>query len=259
LWWWDSIPRRTTIRAVPFEELADAVTPATRLVACSHVSWVSGRFAPDLAGIDAPLLLDGAQGVGAVPVDVGAIGCAFYAGSGVTHTGAASAAARCKRPATRAARPPRDASGPLEGPLEVGLVVPGADGRAQEVPSGEVADHAALRARRRQRPEQPGVLLGRRQHLVAGTQRQGGEDAHHALARAGRQRDVVGHGAEEPRIPVAQACAQLRQPFEVRARAALLRRLLDRLDRGARGGRGQRPARARIEVGAAREHREGGA
>jgi L-cysteine/cystine lyase len=74
--------RGIEIRAVPLEELADAVTPATRLVACSHVSWVSGRFAPELAGIDAPLLLDGAQGVGAVPVDVGAIGCAFYAGSG---------------------------------------------------------------------------------------------------------------------------------------------------------------------------------
>jgi L-cysteine/cystine lyase len=74
--------RGVTIRAVPFEELADAVTPATRLVASSHFSWVSGRFAPDLAGIDAPVLLDGAQGVGAVPVDVGALGCAFYAGSG---------------------------------------------------------------------------------------------------------------------------------------------------------------------------------
>jgi L-cysteine/cystine lyase len=74
--------RGITIRAVPFEQLAEAVTPATRLVACSHVSWVSGRLAPDLAGVDAPVLLDGAQGIGAVPVDVGALGCAFYAGSG---------------------------------------------------------------------------------------------------------------------------------------------------------------------------------
>jgi L-cysteine/cystine lyase len=74
--------RGVEIRAVPFEQLADAVTPATRLVACSHVSWVSGRLAPDLAGIDAPVLLDGAQGVGAVPVDVGTLGCTFYAGSG---------------------------------------------------------------------------------------------------------------------------------------------------------------------------------
>jgi L-cysteine/cystine lyase len=67
---------------VPFGQLADAVSPATRLVACSHVSWVNGRLAPDFAGLDVPVLLDGAQGVGAVPVDVGALGCAFYAGSG---------------------------------------------------------------------------------------------------------------------------------------------------------------------------------
>ena len=29
-----------------------------------------------------PVLLDGAQGVGAVPIDVATLGCAFYAGSG---------------------------------------------------------------------------------------------------------------------------------------------------------------------------------
>jgi selenocysteine lyase/cysteine desulfurase len=74
--------RGLKIRVVPFAQLADAVSPSTRLVACSHVSWVNGRVAPDLAAIDVPVLLDGAQGVGAVPVDVGALGCAFYAGSG---------------------------------------------------------------------------------------------------------------------------------------------------------------------------------
>ena len=74
--------RGLEIRAVPFEQVAGAVSPATRLVACSHVSWASGRVVPDLAGIDVPVLLDGAQGVGAVAVDVSALGCAFYAGSG---------------------------------------------------------------------------------------------------------------------------------------------------------------------------------
>ena len=74
--------RGLAIRAVPLEQLTDAVSPATRLVACSHVSWVGGRLAPDLAGLDVPVLLDGAQGVGAVPVDIAALGCAFYAGSG---------------------------------------------------------------------------------------------------------------------------------------------------------------------------------
>jgi L-cysteine/cystine lyase len=74
--------RGVAVRAVPFEQLADAVSPATRLVACSHVSWVDGRLAPDLSGLDVPVLFDGAQGIGAVPVDVTALGCSFYAGSG---------------------------------------------------------------------------------------------------------------------------------------------------------------------------------
>src|SRR5919197_84187 len=33
--------RGVTVKAVPFKELADAVTPSTTLVACSHVSWVT--------------------------------------------------------------------------------------------------------------------------------------------------------------------------------------------------------------------------
>ena len=59
------------VREVPFAELANAVGPRTRLVACSHVGWVSGSLAPvELAELDVPVLLDGAQGVGAVAVDV---------------------------------------------------------------------------------------------------------------------------------------------------------------------------------------------
>jgi selenocysteine lyase/cysteine desulfurase len=73
-----------TVRVVPFTEIAGALSPSTRLVACSHVSWVSGRVvdAQALAQTGVPVLLDAAQGVGAVPVDVEALGCAFYAGSG---------------------------------------------------------------------------------------------------------------------------------------------------------------------------------
>jgi selenocysteine lyase/cysteine desulfurase len=77
--------RGVAIRTAPFAELADAVGPRTRLVACSHVSWVTGAVRPEgLAelGPDVPVLLDGAQGVGAVPIDVAALRCAFYAGSG---------------------------------------------------------------------------------------------------------------------------------------------------------------------------------
>ena len=49
----------------------------------SHVGWVSGSVAPaELAHLEIPVLLDGAQGVGAVPVDVHALGCDAYAGAG---------------------------------------------------------------------------------------------------------------------------------------------------------------------------------
>ncbi len=75
--------RGVDVRAVALADVADAVGPRTRLVACSHVSWVTGETAPTaLADVDAPVVLDGAQGVGAVPVDVGALGCDVYAGSG---------------------------------------------------------------------------------------------------------------------------------------------------------------------------------
>src|SRR5438093_1184699 len=72
-----------SVRAVPLERIADAVDPRTRLVACCHVGWMSGSVAPaELADVQVPVLLDGAQGVGAVAVDVGAIGCDAYAGAG---------------------------------------------------------------------------------------------------------------------------------------------------------------------------------
>lgn len=71
------------VRVVPFAEVAEAAGPNTVLVACSHVSWMTGCFAPaELAELDVPVLLDGAQGVGAVEVDVHAIGCDAYAGAG---------------------------------------------------------------------------------------------------------------------------------------------------------------------------------
>ena len=75
--------RGVSVKAVPFRELADAVSATTTLVACSHVNWHTGELAPaGLADVPVPVLLDGAQGVGAVPVDVRALGCAAYAASG---------------------------------------------------------------------------------------------------------------------------------------------------------------------------------
>ena len=75
--------RGITIRVVPFAQIADAVGPDTKLVACSHVSWVNGCVVQDLSGVgDVPVLLDGAQGIGAIATDVSSLRCAFYAGSG---------------------------------------------------------------------------------------------------------------------------------------------------------------------------------
>jgi L-cysteine/cystine lyase len=74
--------RGVTVRMVPLRRIADEVSSATRLVACSHVSWITGRLAPDLSGLDVPVLLDGAQGAGAIAIDVAKLGCDFYAASG---------------------------------------------------------------------------------------------------------------------------------------------------------------------------------
>ena len=72
------------IRVAPLRELASAVGERTRLVACSHVSWQTGDVVDcgALAAAGASVLLDGAQGLGAVPVDVRLLGCDFYAASG---------------------------------------------------------------------------------------------------------------------------------------------------------------------------------
>ena len=73
-----------SVKVVPFTELAAAVSDRTRLVACSHVSWVGGQVL-DMAALRAtgvPVLLDAAQALGAIPVDVRELGCDYYAASG---------------------------------------------------------------------------------------------------------------------------------------------------------------------------------
>jgi L-cysteine/cystine lyase len=56
------------------------ITEQTRLVAVSHVSWLTGAVLPvrELAGRGIPVLVDGAQGAGAIPVAVEELGCDFY-------------------------------------------------------------------------------------------------------------------------------------------------------------------------------------
>lgn len=75
--------RGAAVRTAPLARLAEHVSNATTLVACSHVGWISGELADsDLASVDVPVILDGAQGAGAVPVDVRALGCDAYAAAG---------------------------------------------------------------------------------------------------------------------------------------------------------------------------------
>src|SRR4051812_35669563 len=72
------------VRFAPFDELAASVGPSTKLVACSHVAWADGRIADvqALRSTGVRVVLDGAQGLGAIDFDVTALGCDFYAASG---------------------------------------------------------------------------------------------------------------------------------------------------------------------------------
>jgi L-cysteine/cystine lyase len=76
--------RVAAIRDQPAEEALAALeaelTARTRVVALSHVSWLTGAVLPvrELAGRGIPLLVDGAQAAGAIPVDVAELGCDFY-------------------------------------------------------------------------------------------------------------------------------------------------------------------------------------
>src|SRR5215204_4349588 len=62
--------RGVTVKAVPFAHVAEAVGPDTALVAVSHVSWIGGEVvAAGLAELGVPVILDGAQGAGAIHTD----------------------------------------------------------------------------------------------------------------------------------------------------------------------------------------------
>jgi L-cysteine/cystine lyase len=85
---WGLDVRLAEVSQAPAAEAADvierALTPQTKLIAVSHVIWTTGQLIPveRLAGHGVPVLVDGAQSAGAIPVDVGALGCDFYTVSG---------------------------------------------------------------------------------------------------------------------------------------------------------------------------------
>ncbi|MDP9257313.1 MAG: aminotransferase class V-fold PLP-dependent enzyme [Actinomycetota bacterium] len=72
----------------PLDAVAALIGPRTRLVALSHVLWANGRVLPLRAisaaahAAGAPVLVDGAQGVGAIDVDPAALDVDAYAGTG---------------------------------------------------------------------------------------------------------------------------------------------------------------------------------
>jgi L-cysteine/cystine lyase len=76
--------RIAAIRDLSVAEILPAlqaeITPKTRLLGLSHVSWLDGAVLPvrELAGHGVPVLVDGAQGAGAIPVDVEKLGADFY-------------------------------------------------------------------------------------------------------------------------------------------------------------------------------------
>lgn len=76
--------RIAAIREHPTVEILSAIqaqiTPRTRLIAISHVSWLDGAVLPvrELAGHGVPVLVDGAQGAGAIPVSVEELGADYY-------------------------------------------------------------------------------------------------------------------------------------------------------------------------------------
>ena len=76
--------RIAAIRDLPAAQILPAIraeiTSRTRLLGLSHVSWLNGAVLPlrELAGHGVPVLVDGAQGAGAIPVDVHELAVDFY-------------------------------------------------------------------------------------------------------------------------------------------------------------------------------------
>jgi len=67
------------------EAIDELITPRTRLISLSHVTWTTGA-ALDVAAVGGmgrergiPVLVDGAQSAGAIPIDVGTLNVDFYA------------------------------------------------------------------------------------------------------------------------------------------------------------------------------------
>ncbi|MEO1019109.1 MAG: SufS family cysteine desulfurase [Pseudomonadota bacterium] len=113
-------PRGAIVRALPVDDdgrldldaLDDYVTERTCIVAATHVSNVTGavtdvgRLCAAASGVEALLILDGAQQAPHGPIDVQALGCDFYVLSGHKMFGSTGAGAVWGRGELLEALPP---------------------------------------------------------------------------------------------------------------------------------------------------------
>jgi cysteine desulfurase/selenocysteine lyase len=106
--------------------LAGLIDERVRLVAVSHVSNVLGTVAPVAAIAElahragALLLVDGAQAAPHLPIDVGALGCDFYAFSGHKVHGPTGIGVLWGRAALLAAMPPWQGGGEMVASVDAG-------------------------------------------------------------------------------------------------------------------------------------------
>jgi cysteine desulfurase/selenocysteine lyase len=126
---WQLLCRRTgaVLRRIPVDDAGQVdmaayrtlLSPRTKIVAVSHVSNVLGTVAPvaEMTGMahraGAVVLVDGAQAVSHMPVDVSAIGCDFYAFSGHKMFGPTGIGVLYGRQALLEAMPPYQGGGSM--------------------------------------------------------------------------------------------------------------------------------------------------
>jgi hypothetical protein len=118
---------------------------------------------------------------------------------------------------------------------------------------------AAAGAQAGQRTQQPRMLVGRGEDLVAGAELEAGQHADDALARTRGQREVGRVGAQHAGVDPALALAQRARGVHVGGVPALAGGLLEQGVGGPDGGARQRPARPRVEVRGLGQDRELGA
>ena len=99
------------------DRIVASVTPRTRLLALSHVLWTTEQLLPvhEPGRRPGPILVDGAQSVGTIPVDA--------RGSTTTRSRARSGSAGLKAPAPSSSPSPTLSGGPAQLPLPTGLRV----------------------------------------------------------------------------------------------------------------------------------------